>query len=454
MKILKYITFLFVGMLLLNSCDKSLEEINDDPTRLSEVELRLLLPDALTQSAFNQGNNTERVAGLIMQQLKGLDAQQIQYGDNYLLGEDVMNNYWRTGLYSGVLRSCQVIIDKSEAEGATFYSGVAKIIQGNNYALAASMFGDIPFSQALQGLENAKPVYDTQESVYNGAQALIDAGIADLGSATGYAGGDLYYDGDAAKWIAAANALKARYHMHLTKRDNKSYENALAALANAFTSNADAPVFTFGTAQTDNWSLAKFGQERPSTIGFNQQFSDIMTARQDTLRLAKYTNANLDYWQSGNTDLYWTQDNAAVPMISFAELKFIEAEALLATGADATAALEEAIGANMAQLGLSGDEVTAYIAANNDATLENIMTQAYIAYYGQAFNSSWTNWRRTGVPSLTASPDASLSFSPSGTIPVRYLYVESETQTNSDNVSAARASQSGALLDVAPWAFQ
>ncbi len=57
-------------------------------------------------------------------------------------------------------------------------------------------------------------------------------------------------------------------------------------------------------------------------------------------------------------------------------------------------------------------------------------------------------------PALTPSPIGSNGFNPSGVVPRRYLYVESETQTNKDNVAAARAAQGGALLDVDVWAFE
>jgi hypothetical protein len=355
------------------------------------------------------------------------------------------------------------LIDIATEEGAPFYSGVAKIMQANEYGLATSMFGDIPFSEALQGIDNLKPAYDTQQNVYAGVQALLDAGIADLQTGTGYAGGDLVYDGDVAKWIATAYAFKARYAMHLSKRDpSKASQDALSAIGNAFTSLADQPVFTFGTAQTDNWSLAKFGQERPSTLGFNQQFVDKMTANDDP-RAANYYLVEGDvvsYWASGNTDLTWAQNDASIPLISLVELKMMEAEALVRTGGDGSAAFAAAIAASMAQVGVDATAAADYVTANGtlsgtmDEQIQQIVEEAYTSYYGYAFNSTWTNWRRTGYPVLTASSVASQSFDPSQVIPVRFLYVESEDQTNSVNVADARARQGGGLLDQPMWAFQ
>ena len=81
-----------------------------------------------------------------------------------------------------------------------------------------------------------------------------------------------------------------------------------------------------------------------------------------------------------------------------------------------------------------------------------VITEAYKSYYGFNFHESWTNFRRTGIPALTPSAGGASGLNPSGAIPRRYLYAESESQTNSTNVEAARSSQGGGLLDVHTWA--
>ncbi len=455
-KIYAVLTCLLLGF---SACENKLDELNFDPTKLTDVELRLMLPDAISQAMHNEGANQNRIAGIIVQQFQGIDAQQVQY-TNYVLGEDAVNNYWRFGLYAGVLRSCQVIIEKAAEEGATFYSGVAKVIMANQYGLAASYFGGIPFSEALKGLESSQPAYDTQEAVYNGVQAMLDDAISDLGSGTGYGAGDLIFDGDAAAWIATAKALKARFYMHVGKRNSGAYASALAELGGAFTSLGAQPDFQFESSETANWALAKFGLERPSTLGIGDFFRDMMMGDP---RQAKYMvdlGAPVwDYYQSGNTDLTWSQNTSTIPMISYVEVKFIEAEALARTGGDPEAALREAITASMVQAGAS--DYDAYVDANSsiagmdqEQMIEKIITEAYKAYYGYAFHETWANYRRTGYPALTPSPIGSNGFNPSGVVPRRLLYVESETQTNSANVEAARARQGGGLLDQDVWAFE
>ncbi len=459
MKLIKYIFSLAICAAMFASCG-DLSEVNQDPGRLSDVALNLKLPAILADNAYNQGANQNRVAGMIMQQLIGLDAQQIQYYE-YFLSENAFNNYWRFGLYAGPLRGAEVIIASSD-ESTTFYSGVAKVIEANNLAIAASQFGDIPFSEAFKGEENIlQPTYDSQESIYAAAQSLLDAAINDLSTGTGYFGGDLIYGGDAAAWSAAALALKARYTNHLSKRNGSATADAAALAQQALDAGFTNASFAFGSAQTDNWSLAKFGIDRPSTLGFNPMFADRLAAKADP-RAQFYTDANNDYFVLGNTDLVWAQDNASVPMISVAELQFIIAENAARSG-DATAttdALKAAVATNMTLLGCSQDTITAYADANLNVSgsaeelLEAVMDEAYVAYYGYNFNETWVNYRRTGYPALTPNPDGKRDFNPSGIIPRRYLYVDSETALNGANVKAARDNQNGGLLDADTWAFE
>ncbi len=439
------------------SCEKDLEQLNLDPTRVTDVELRLMLPEIIAQTMYSEGATGARAIGIIMQQFFGLDAQQLAYND-YIMGEDLMNNYWRTGLYSGALRSCQVMMDKATDQEASFYIGVGAILMANQYGIATSWFGDIPYSEALKGTENLKPAYDSQESVYQGVISALDGAINTLGNATGYAGGDLIHGGDAAAWIKTARGLKARFLMHQAKRNSGNYAAALSEIAGSYASIDEQSSFTFETGGNANYSLNKFGQGRPGTLGFHPQFASMLDGDP---RADKYFiddgSGNLLFYQAG-ADLPYSREDATIAMISFAELKFMEAEAQLQGGNDAaaSAALEAGIMASMAMTGTDVESGQAYADSVLGGTvdLETIITEAYKAYYGNAFGTTWANYRRTGFPVLTPSSNGANGLNPSGVIPQRFLYVESETTSNSANVEAARAAQGGGLLDAKLWAFE
>lgn len=456
----------------------NLEETNIDPTRVNDVNLNLVLPAALSQTAFNQSGNNARITGIIMQQFVGFDAQQVAY-TNYNIPEDVFNNYWRTGLYAGILKDCIVIIDKAQAEGQPYYEGIAKILMAESYGTAAVMFGDIPLTEALQGAENLNPAYDTQESVLNEVQNLLDEAIELLGQAAvagGPAGDDIIFGGDADAWIATAQAFKARYFILLTKKDAANAQRALTAANAAFSSIAGQPDFAWESSQIANNPLAKFGIERSNTLVIDDGFYGWMNDRNDP-RISSYMfprttettdpdgNVTIDTtgWSyHGDAGMYWAQNTSVIPLISYVEIAFIQAEALARTGAataDVEAALEAAITASMTQLGV--EDAGGYAAAqaaldglSGEEVIQRIMEEAYVSFYGVAFIQTWTNYLRTGYPALTPKSNSAEGLNPSGVIPRRFLYPVSEVQTNRANVQAAKDRQNGALLDATTWAFQ
>ena len=140
------------------------------------------------------------------------------YGYNLSTGE--ANDEWRH-LYVGVTTNMRYIIENSDSE---LLRGIAMIIEGHAYGTGASLWGDIPYSEAGNS-EIEDPVFDPQVQVYAQAIARLDEGIATLGSApAGQIPEDILFGGDKAKWIAAANTLKARFYLH-----QKDYSNALTA---------------------------------------------------------------------------------------------------------------------------------------------------------------------------------------------------------------------------------
>lgn len=458
---------LALSMVVFSTSCEDITEVNDDPTRLSEVNLSLIAPIVQAGHYRNEGTNPCRVAGIAMQQLIGFDAQQLGYNTN-VIGEDAMDNYWTTGLYAGTMKDAIVMVEQAEEEGNAFYEGMGKIFLAAALADATSYFGDIPYSEAFQGTAQLKPVYDSQESIYNDVQTLLDEAIAALqADDAGHVGGDLVFGGDAGLWIKTANALKARYLLHTQKRKDVTGE-VLALIDASMVDASEEATFQFGTAETENWTLAKFGRERTNTLVFNTGFAESLESNNDP-RLTKYAvfdGTVWQYWVLGDQNLVWAIDNAAVPLVSYAELMFMKAEALLRDGAadaDINEALRAGITASMGLVRLDPAEaaVADYIDANSevsgsfDEKLEKIMYEAYVAYYGHNFHQTWANYRRTGSPELTPVPGGDGGgLNPGGDIIQRYLYPTSETQTNRENAEAARSRQGGGLLNAPVWAFE
>src|SRR2546423_9398154 len=99
------------------------------------------------------------------------------------------------------------------AAGAKQYLGIAQVWEALTMAVAADIYGDVPYREAAGAV--ATPHLDPQAQVYSDLQALLTAAIANLaGAGPGPGPLDLVYGGNTSKWIDAAYTLKARLYMH------------------------------------------------------------------------------------------------------------------------------------------------------------------------------------------------------------------------------------------------
>lgn len=467
MKILNKFLIILSVSLAVTSCDFG--ETNIDPTAVSEgqVTLPLMLPKAQVQSVYNLGATSGRYGGIFMQYFRGVEAQQAAI-TNYNVNESDVNNTWEFQLYVGSMRDCITILEKATAEGteAPHYAGIARVLLAQNLGFATQLWGSIPYSDAFQGSDNLKPAFDTQEEIFASIQSLLDEAITEFqGPSNGREPGDddLIHGGDMSRWIATARSLKARYHLMLSKRNgNAAYTAALADIDAGAIESVDAqPDFFFGTAANEANPIALFEADRSGTLSVDPDFAEVIMGGDPRASEYFYFDSSLEIYRFADNSLYWGAYSSPIPLISYAETKFIEAEALLMTGdaPGAQAALEEAILANMEQVGLdpTSSTVTSYATNNSDLTilsgtpaqLNKIILEKYKAMYVQGMVEIWTDYRRTGYPNaITPEPGASISI-----IPRRLPYPQSERLTNTENLNTAVSAQGGATIEDDLWAF-
>ncbi|NJM26698.1 MAG: SusD/RagB family nutrient-binding outer membrane lipoprotein [Bacteroidia bacterium] len=143
-------------------------------------------------------------------------------------------------------------------------------------------------------------------------------------------------------------------------------------------------------------------------------------------------------------DGYWTSDASPVAFVTFAELKMIEAEALLMTGAalsEVKAALLEGSLASITEItGLSDADagVATYLgnldaafdaATTDDERLGVIINEKYVITYSTGVDA-WVDYRRTGYPDITPHPEGDRATNPGGAVPRRLPYPENERLLN------------------------
>jgi len=405
------------------SCENYLGgDTNQDPNRVFEDDIGLdaLLPPVLVSTSEAHFD----IAFTFSQY-----AQHISFvGLTDSHEETQLAGAW-VQIYLNSLNNLDVMEKKAEENGASHYLGIVKVMQAYNLSMATNAWEDIPWTNAFQEGEFS-PSYDSQQEIYGTIQQLLDDAIAELQKAPSEfnepGSDDIIYGGNISKWIKTAYALKARNAIHLTGQGaTTAADNALAAVANAYTSNDDDFEVTYNSDKNLNpWHTSAFlaaqtGNPAPEHA---DQLIDMMngeTYPEDDPRLpiiadnggaAEYYGSESGNFgvngdapdNSSNTaftdETFYSRSDAPIVMMTYAEMKFIEAEAEflkanggneLATGANQQAydAYMEGIRANMDKLGVEQSAKDAYMnAATVDVgpanlTMELIMKEKFKALF-------------------------------------------------------------------------
>jgi hypothetical protein len=446
----KYITKLKIAgistlvafSLVFSGCESWIDtDMNISPNKPADVPMKFILPSIQTGMAYDLGGNTAvRTTNIWMQYFDGVERQSYAEAVYTLTPSDV-NNLWNS-LYSSEMKDAKKLIEKAEAEQGDYFAGVAKILLANSVGVTTDLWGDVPFTEAFKGDAGIiQPVFDSQEDIYNYIFTLLEEAIADLSSAENAVPltNDMIYAGDIMKWKKAAYSLKARYLLNLSKvNGNAAFTDALALIASGFTSNSDDMQFFFGSTSAEASPFYQFMEQR-GDIRMASTFVDALNSTSDP-RLPFFVEISGagDYVgsdpgsqnsQACSPGSYLAGLSSPSVFMSYAELKFIEAECEFKVGsaANALAAYKEAVKASVEKVAGAGN--SAWLDANingettGSLTLNKILYQKYLAQFGTV--QSFNDWRRTGVPSLTPAIGAT-----SLELPRRFPYAQEEQSYN------------------------
>ncbi len=434
-------------LISLSACDTDWidSDLNIDPDSPGDVPMALIVPAVQQSMGYALvGNDNVRTNNIWTQHFDGVSRQSFTEARYQLTSADV-GGIW-SSTYTNILMNLDAVVKKSKQEGSEspHFTGIAQVMQATTLGITTDIFGDIPFSKALGGGQgNLKPEYDTQEQVYDTIFFMLDNAIVNLNSDVNVLEieGDVVYKGDLDNWIRAANSIKARHYLQLSDQlGSEAYTKALAAAQAGFTSNADNYEVPFEDSNRN--PIWQFVSER-NDIRMGSTFVDMLLADDDP-RLPFYAEETEDGEFVGSVPgsenesaskpgPYAAAPTSSAVMMSYAELKFIEAEAHLMLGAPGKAqdAYEAAVAASV--LNVTGEANTTWLDDNINGgavTLEEIISQKYIN--GFATNQPYADFRRTGFPALNLAQGALTS-----EIPTRFPYPQSELDYNADNVPNA-----------------
>jgi len=239
----KLYKFLLISVLssitLFYSCDTLELEQLASPNALSTDQAD---PDLLLNSIQLSYRGSQRTF-----QANSADLGRIDYmfGRNYLdnFGDGTLSGAWNS-FYSNNLPNLQAIavLAENPEKDLSYHLGMAKTMQAHTLMQLVDFLGDIPWSEAGNPAEFPKPTVDDDESVYNAAIAMLAEAKAHFEGTTGIGTGtDLFYGGDATKWIKLVNTLQMRANL-----TTKNYA-AVVSATNVIESSEDDFQFNYGT---------------------------------------------------------------------------------------------------------------------------------------------------------------------------------------------------------------
>jgi len=477
----KYI--LILSLLILASCSQ-VEDLQDDPNRATQVSPDLLLTNVET-SAFNTVSLNAALA-----------SRQLTYTD----GTDPYQYYnWQRAGFGNYdnLKQVQKMVEESKRSDIEVYQILAKFFNAYYTVELTRVFGDVPFSEAVQAEDGLyMPVYDSQESIYKAVLDSLKSASLELAQNDEALRGDIIYGGDKLKWRKLINSYNLRVLMSLSKKastTNLQVVTQFNEIVNnpeqypLFESNADNaalmyvdiqdnryPLFNSNSLQTAYYMEESFvarlqNFEDPRLFTFADKKPNALTAADGdfTAYGGLYGSAPLSdngaKAVSGeasriNPRYYNTPTNEPSLLMGYAELQFTLAEAAargwITTPADTYYKL--GIEGSMNWYGII--DTAEYLAqpniqlqSNNDVA--SILTQKHIALF---LNTGWQifyDQRRTGFPEFNVDGGGILN---NGLIPKRFMYPQNETVNNPTNLNDAinRQFPSGDNINGVMWLIE
>lgn len=508
----KYIYILSVvwASFIIISCDKDYEEINVDPTAAAQIDLQFKFPSAILYVSGQRYESWR--ANLIYQSTMVqhlANTEGYWNGDKYTYSAGYAEAFW-TAQYPQSIKALEDMREQLQTSGDTLSSEYAmvRILRVVAYQRMTDLYGDIPYFEAgkayIEG--DLRPAYTPQEEIYADMLNELDESAALLGSGTSrLINSDIIFNGDETKWKRFAYSLMLRLGLRMTKVDPAAAQEwAERAIAggvmqsnddiayvtheegNGIVQNGNGEVFTADGSPRMSATFIEFLQDDPrltilaalpnDTGRLNADGEAILRSDEERLDpeaqrgLPNGYDANILRSETGedNTQafsepnrLYITSEAAPMFLQTYAEVEFMLAESALRWGSgdgDVEAHYNAGVRAAMNYLELytpeasiSEAEIDDYLANKPyDASngLEQINTQYWAATFLNEYES-YSNWRRTGFPTLT--PVNYPGNVTSGTIPRRLTYLSSEPLTNGENYNAAVASQGPDLLTTRMW---
>ena len=443
----RYILLVAALLISLSGCKKYLD-VNTDPATPQDPDSKTLTMPLFAQ--MERGVQFDaRYLSNVTQVWGRSSANYFAEIHGWIQGSDAAGEIWRTNYY-GLGANLGLIMKDATSKQLYNFLGLAQALRAWSWQTTTDYHGDIILKEAFEPNRYVFD-YDPQPDVYAEVVRLANESIANFsrtdgkGSVAGLAPSDLVYQGDNAKWIKFNYGLLARNMNNLVNKASYDPKKVIEYVDKSFTSNADNFIIRNDGNTSTNANF--FGPLRNNLSSFRQTnlivglLNGSLTGKLDTLvdpRRNNMITASLDgifrgvlpaAGDPGTLKLknqipypygtisvdnppvipnkYLFKDNAGYPIMTFAEMQFIKAEAALRDNNQILAleAYRKGILAHIEFVSNLGPAITntkrdAYMASAAVVqspgllTLKDVMLQKFIATWGYNFVETWSDLRK------------------------------------------------------------
>lgn len=488
--IIRICTCIFLAATAISCTD--FEDLNKDPNKPTETSPQFLLT-TVSWDVFSEYDNFQYKSRMLV----ATDGESSEQFYNWTRGN--FDAY-------GDLRNIQKLEEESIRVSSDAYLALSHFFKAWYFYHLTLQFGDIPFSEALQGESNEiyTAKYDTQEEVFMGILNLLDEADALLDGNDEIINGDILNEGSLDKWQKLVNVFRLKVLLTLSHKSTIGNDNIASSFASIYSSKALMSGISESTqinfldqsgSRYLNFNSSSFGSGLYLDSTFVQKLIDrqdprlfiYCTQTPNALKAGKAVN-DFSSYEGGNPTVQYSLVNEkavngdiskphsryytmpvceSMVLLGYPEQQFIIAEAILRGWISGDAKLEYDKGIEASfefftnqtsaknYTSFLNSEASDYYLQNSlvdldevssvDMKISYVITQKYLQSYFQADNTPFFEQRRTGYPNFETASGVS--------IPNRWMYPQSEYDYNNTNVTESINRQFDGQDDIreTPW---
>lgn len=242
--------FLYIGIIIFvlgtMSCNKQFDTYHDNLNSATNVPAYLLLRQ-VENDMFDDPGDHDKICQYTL-------SSYTYYGDN---------RYWSgsANLNFGTLRNVaamEEVATKASGSNTNPYVALGKFFRAYFFVKMTLKVGDLPMTEALGGLENSTPKYDSQKQIFVQSLQLLEEANTQLSSLIAAANsgllGDFYYQERISnpkssleslkQWQKVVNTFKLRVLIELSKKESDGELNIKQKFNDVISNPAKYPIMT------------------------------------------------------------------------------------------------------------------------------------------------------------------------------------------------------------------